>query len=562
MAKPNIILIMTDDQGYGDLGFYGNPYLKTLNIDKLASRSTRLTNYHHSPVCAPTRSSLLTGRYHQRTGVHDTFNGGAVIATEEITLAEVLSKNGYQTGITGKWHLGDNYPFRPSEQGFSYSLIHHGGGIGQPGDFIDNYIRTDSSYFNTVFYENNVPTKTEGYCTDAITDGALKFIKQKKAAPFFLYVTYNAPHDPLQVPQKYYDLYKNLKFDAPFDTQSEKAWSKMTDKDKDDARRVYAMITNIDDNVGRILEEVKKQSIENNTIIIFTTDNGNQQLRYNTGFKGLKGSVYEGGTRVPHFISGKGLVPENKDVNALLAHVDVFPTLLEAAQIPLPTDAKIDGKSAWPLIKGKAQQVERQLYNSWNRGWPEPYRNAAYYKGNYKLVAYNSDGNDISSFGLYYLKDDPFEQNNLVTTNKTLALSLKKSLDSIFTDISASPQLSPRRIELGTPNENPSTLTRQDWEGVIVHSWYAENALGAWAVSVKEAGYYNFKLINIKPIPKGSRAQVRLGQIQRSKITDAETPTVTIENIYLPKGDYSIESWFELNGTITGPYYLEVVKKP
>ena len=561
--RPNIILIMTDDQGYGDLGFQGNPYVKTPNIDKLAVKSTRLTNYHHSPVCAPTRASLLTGRYHQRTGVHDTWNNGAIMATEEITMAELFSQNGYQTGIVGKWHLGDNYPFRPSEQGFQYSLIHHGGGgIGQPGDIIDNYIRTDSSYFNTLLFENNIQTATKGYCTDVFTDGALKFIEKNKDEPFFLYVAYNAPHSPLQVPQKYYELYKDLKFNTPFDLQADKAWSKMTDKDKEDARRVYAMVTNIDENVGRILTEVKKQSLENNTIIIFTTDNGNPQLRYNTGLKGNKGTAYEGGTKVPYFISGKG-IPENKEINALLAHVDVLPTFLEAAKIPLPTEIKLDGKSAWPLIQGKiSTTTERQFYNSWNRGWGEPYRNAAYYKGNYKLIAFNADENNINTFGLYHLKDDPFEQNNLVTTQKELGISMKKGLDSIFAELSASPQLSPRRIEIGSVKENPTVLNRQDWGGNAVSKWDSENALGIWTVSIQEDGYYNFKLINIKPIPKGTRALVRLGQIQRSKITDQESTTASIENIYLTKGDCNIESWFEWNGNTTGPYYLEVFKKP
>ncbi|MDB5274004.1 MAG: Arylsulfatase [Chitinophagaceae bacterium] len=272
-SKTNIILIVTDDQGYGDLGVHGNPYIKTPHIDKLAGRSTRLTNYHNSPVCAPTRSSLLTGRYHQRTGVRDTWNNGAIMAMEENTLAEILLQNGYQTGIIGKWHLGDNYPFCPSEQGFQYSFIHGGGGIGQPGDDMANYVRTDSCYFNTVVLENNHRKATQGYCTDVFTDRALKFIQEKKNDPFFLYLTYNVPHDPLQVSQKYYDLYKDLKFDTPFDQQTEEAWSEMTDKDKEEARRAYAMITNIDDNVGRIVAEVKKQSLEENTLIIFMTDN-------------------------------------------------------------------------------------------------------------------------------------------------------------------------------------------------------------------------------------------------------------------------------------------------
>ncbi|GLU56068.1 arylsulfatase [Dyadobacter frigoris] len=560
IKKPNIILIMTDDQGYGDFGFTGNPYVKTPNIDKLAARSVRLTNFHNSPVCAPTRASLLTGRYAQRTGVHDTYNNGAIMATEEITIAEILGQNGYKTGIVGKWHLGDNYPFRPSEQGFQYSLVHGGGGIGQPGDLIENFTRPDSSYFNTVLSENNKHVFPKGYCTDIFTDAALGFLKENKSKPFFLYVSYNAPHDPLQLPKKYEDQYKDLKFDSALDKDSGKSWSKMTEKDKENARKVYGMATNIDDNVGRILEEIKKQNLEENTIVIFLTDNGNQQLRFNTGFRGLKGLVYEGGTHVPFLISGKGFIPENKDLDGLTAHVDLLPTLLEASGVPIPKVIKADGRSVFKQILGKQKPEERIFYNAWNRGWPEPYRNAAIYQGNYKLVASEADPDNLNTFGLFNLKTDPFEENNLVKSDKNLALKLKNKLDSTFKEIAASPNLSPRRIEIGTIHENPVILTRQDLSGTAMRNWTGENALGTWTVRVKEEGVYDFKAISIKTIPKGTRALIRLGQIQRSKFVNDENKTVSFTNIYLKKGDYDIESWFETIASVNGPFYLEVLK--
>lgn len=558
--KPNIILIMTDDQGYGDFGFTGNPYVKTPNIDKLAARSVRLTNFHNSPVCAPTRASLLTGRYAQRTGVHDTYNNGAIMATEEITIAEILGQDGYKTGIVGKWHLGDNYPFRPSEQGFQYSLVHGGGGIGQPGDLIENFTRPDSSYFNTVLSENNKHVFPKGYCTDIFTDAALDFLKENKSAPFFLYVSYNAPHDPLQLPKKYEDQYKDLKFDSDLDKNSGKSWLKMTEKDKGNARKVYGMATNIDDNVGRILDEINKQNLEENTIIIFLTDNGNQQLRFNTGFRGLKGSVYEGGTHVPFLISGKGLIPENKDLDGLSAHVDLLPTLLEASGISFPKTIKGDGNSLFKQILGKQKSDERIFYNTWNRGWPEPYRNAAIYQGNFKLVASEADGDDINTFGLFNIKIDPFEENNLVKSDKNLALKLKSKLDSTFKEISASPNLSPRRIEIGTIHENPAILTRQDLSGTAMRNWTGDNALGTWTVRVKEDGIYDFKAISVKAISKGTRALIRLGQIQRSKFVNDESKIVSFTNIFLKKGDYDVESWFETIAAVNGPYYLEVLK--
>jgi arylsulfatase len=559
-TRPNILLIMTDDQGYGDFGFTGNPYVKTSNIDKLAARSTRLTNYHNSPVCAPSRASLLTGRYHQRTGVHDTYNGGAIMATEETTLAEILGNNGYKTGIIGKWHLGDNYPFRASDQGFQYSLVHGGGGVGQPGDLIENFVRTDSSYFNTVLTENDRKVESKGYCTDIFTDYALKFLKENRVAPFFLYVSYNAPHTPLQLPKRYEDMYRDLTFDSDFDKQKDQPWAKMTDADKEAARKVYGMATNIDDNVGRIMQELKDQKLEENTIVIFLTDNGNQQLRFNTGFRGLKGTVYEGGTRVPFLISGAGFFQPNKEVNALLAHVDLLPTLLEATKIGLPKNIKTDGRSALEILQGKSVPKDRIFYNSWNRGWPEPYRNAAFYRGKYKITAVNAEGGDINSFGVFDLDQDPFEKANLVQIIPEIAGELKKGLDSVFADISTSPNLSPRKIIVGSPKELVSILTRQDMGGTSVANWLADKATGYWNISVAADGFYNFKAINTKPLHPGTRAVLRIGSTQRSIVSMEEKPTVNIEKVFVKKGDYLLESWFEGRDGVAGPYYLEVMR--
>ena len=297
--KPNVIIIITDDQGFGDLGINKNPNIITPNIDQFASESVRFDNFFVSPVCAPTRASLMTGRYSLRTGVRDTYNGGAIMSNTETTIAEILKEADYSTGIFGKWHLGDNYPFRPSEQGFDESIIHLAGGIGQVGDFT-NYYKGNTSYFDPILWKNNKKNQYDGYCSDIFAENAVKFIEKNKNKPFFCYLSFNAPHTPLQVPKKYYNMYKDL--DPELGFKDESLASKMSEKDKEDARRIYGMVTNIDDNIGKVLNKLTELGIEEETIIIFMTDNGPQQFRYNSNMKGLKGTVYNGGTRVPFYI--------------------------------------------------------------------------------------------------------------------------------------------------------------------------------------------------------------------------------------------------------------------
>ena len=297
--RPNIIIIMTDDQGYGDLGIYNNLDIMTPNIDQFAKNSIKFNNFYVSPVCAPTRSSLMTGRYSLRTGVRDTYNGGAIMSSNEITIAEVLKEVNYETGIFGKWHLGDNYPFRPSDQGFDESLIHLAGGIGQVGD-ITNYYAKDSSYFNPILWHNNKQNKYDGYCSDIFTDNAIRFIEKNKSNPFFCFLSFNAPHTPLQLPEKYYNLYKNV--DIQTNIQVSNSELKLSDKDIEDAKKIYGMITNIDDNLGKLFSKLKELKIDKETVVIFMTDNGPQQLRYNAKMKGRKGTVYNGGIRVPFLL--------------------------------------------------------------------------------------------------------------------------------------------------------------------------------------------------------------------------------------------------------------------
>ncbi|MEJ7766970.1 MAG: arylsulfatase [Chitinophagaceae bacterium] len=405
-SRPNVILIVTDDQGYGDIGFHGNPDVKTPVIDQLAKTSTRFTSFYVSPVCAPTRSSLMTGRYSLRTGVHDTYNGGAIMATEEVTIAELMKKAGYITSIIGKWHLGDNYPFRPMEQGFDQSLVHSGGGIGQVGD-IYNYYKKDSSYFNSTLVHNGVPVKTTGYCSDVYTDAALQFLEVNHKKPFFLYLAFNAPHEPLQVPQKYLDMYKGLTIDSAT-YKNRKAFPKMSEKNQADARKVYGMVSNIDDNLGRLFKKLEQLKLDSNTVVIFMTDNGPQQQRYKDGLRAIKGSVYDGGVKVPFYIKMPGTVNGDKEIDVPAAHYDVLPTLAELCGLTLPAGVKIDGKSLVPLLRNsEVAWKERSMFFNWARGYPEPYRNIAVRKGKYKMVGMCDENAAPACLELYDMEDDP-----------------------------------------------------------------------------------------------------------------------------------------------------------
>ena len=247
--KPNVVLVMTDDQGYGDLGCHGNDLMATPNLDSLHAQSVRFTNFHVDPTCSPTRSALMTGRYSSRTGVWHTIMGRSLLGRDEVTVADVFAAAGYATGMFGKWHLGDNYPFRPEDRGFQEVLRHGGGGVGQAPDFWGN------DYFDDTYWHNGVPTPFKGYCTDVFFDGALKFIEANKDKPFFAYVPTNAPHGPYRVAEKYAAIYKKKGV-------------------KGGRANFWGMITNIDENMGRLLARLEALGLERNTILIFMTDNG------------------------------------------------------------------------------------------------------------------------------------------------------------------------------------------------------------------------------------------------------------------------------------------------
>lgn len=554
---PNVIIIMTDDQGFGDLGINQNPNIITPNIDKFANKSIQFNNFFVSPVCAPTRSSLMTGRYSLRTGVRDTYNGGAIMSNNETTIAEILREANYATGIFGKWHLGDNYPFRPSEQGFDESLIHLAGGIGQVGDFT-NYFKGDTSYFDPILWKNNKQNQYEGYCSDIFAENAIEFIEKNKNNSFFCYLSFNAPHTPLQVPEKYYNMYKDL--DPELGFSDDLSDFRMNEKDKEDARKIYGMVTNIDDNIGKVINKLKELKIEEETIIIFMTDNGPQQIRYNSSMKGRKGTVYNGGIRVPFYIQYSEKFKESKVINKMSAHIDVLPTILELCNLNVPNDRKIDGQSLVPFINSKSTN-DRFLFSYWTRRFPEKYINMSIQNDNYKLVGNNDFDSKIEEFELYDLVEDPNENNNIISQNIETARSFKKEMDNSIDDLLKSKNIkNPPRIIIGSEFENPTILNRNDASGER-GVWAQNDIYTFWKVNFKK-GIYDFKFKFKDSIAnKGTLFTEINNRVYSKKIDKAINNTLEMNNISIDNSEFDLISFLKLDSKKIYPFWIEIYKQ-
>jgi arylsulfatase A-like enzyme len=522
-ARPNVVLIITDDQGYGDLGCHGNDRIRTPNLDRLARESVEFTQFHVCPVCSPTRASLMTGRYNYRTGVVDTYLGRSMMYPDEVTIAELFGAAGYHTGIFGKWHLGDNYPLRSIDQGFEESLVHKGGGIGQPSDPPGN------AYFDPVLQHNGRTEKYRGYCTDIFTIAAIEFIQSSRSRPFFVYLSTNAPHTPLQIDEAYVAPYRAMRLD-------------------ESTARVYGMVANIDENVGRLLEKLSELHLEEETIIIFLTDNGPQQDRYNCGMRGRKGSVYEGGIRVPFFMRWPGTLKGGKRADQIAAHIDVLPTLLDACGIPMPGELSVDGISLLPLLRGDGVKwPDRTLYFQWHRGdEPELYRACAARSEAYKLV----NGKE-----LYDMLDDPAEKSDIAAQHPDVVERMRRGYEEWFRDVSATRGYDPPRIYLGTRFENPVILTPQDWRGP--RAGWGSNSLGYWEVKVARSGAYDIRL-QFGPAEGSSEAHFKLAGAGLKQPLENGATSCTFQGVHLDAGDGRLEAWIASGDQAVGVSYVEV----
>ncbi len=537
---PNVVLVVTDDQGYGDLGFHGNPKIRTPNLDRFARQAVRMKHFYVAPVCSPTRASLLTGRYNYRTGVVDTYLGRSMMYPDEVTLAELLLAAGYRTGIFGKWHLGDCYPLRAIDQGFQEALVLRGGGIGQPSDPPGG-----SSYFDPVLQHNGKQVRKPGYCSDVFTDAAIEFITHNRDRPFFCYLAFNCPHTPLQVPERYRQMYARL--NLGFDQFPKLGNPLPGTADQDMIARVYGMVTNIDDNLGRLFAALEGLGLAEDTIVIFLTDNGPQQVRWNAGLRGRKGTVHEGGVRVPCFVRWPRMLPADRDATPIAAHIDLTPSLAAACGASIPANLKLDGRNLLPLWKGdKIDWPDRTLYFQWHRGdVPQAYRAFAARGPRYRLV--QAEGVDEKyvldpkrvRFQLFDMQEDPFEMHDVAAEHADVVAAMKQGYAEWFKDVSATRGFAPPRIVLGSAYEKTTVLTRQDWRGPEA-SW-GPKGLGYWEVHVQNDGKYDVT-VTLPPDVRDGMVHVRMGPVTASRAPGQGT-SVTFEGLALGQGPGRLEAW-------------------
>jgi arylsulfatase A-like enzyme len=552
--RPNVVLVMTDDQGYGDVGALGNTMIQTPNIDNLYAESVRLTDFHVDPTCSPTRSALMSGRYSTRTGVWHTIMGRSLMSPNEVTLAEMFKSAGYRTAMFGKWHLGDNFPCRPQDQGFDEAFYNGGGGVGQGPDYWGN------DYFDDTYFRNGKPEAATGYCTDVWFANALQFIEKNKDRPFFVYLPTNAAHGPYLVDEKY--------------------WKPYAAKGVPDTMaHFYGMITNIDENMGRLLSKLAEWGLEENTILIFMTDNGTAAGAgrprrepgtwngFNAGMRGAKGSEYDGGHRVPFFIRWpRGKIGGGRDVDQLAAHIDVLPTLADLCGVARPAGPPLDGESLAPFLRGEpvAWPARTLFVHSQRIPYPEKWRKCAVMTRQWRLV----NGRE-----LYDIQADPGQKNDVAADHPAEVARLREayeawweSLKPVFDDFVY--------IGLGSDAEpvtrlvchdwHPPDQSQSPWNQGMIRSGLIGN--GFWAVEVLRPGQYEFELRrwpdHVNGPLEATRARIQIAGHDLAQDVEPGATKATF-TVGLQPGKTRLETELTLpDGRKRGAYFVYVRRLP
>ena len=520
--RPNVLLVMTDDQGWGDVRVHGNPEIDTPVMDRLAGEGAWFERFYVSPVCAPTRASLLTGRYNLQTGTSWVTRGLETMRPDEVTVAEVFRDAGYATGLFGKWHNGAHYPSDPTGQGFETFF-------GFAAGHWNNYFDTGLTY-------NRQPVETEGYIADVLTDSALAFIDRNHDAPFFCYVPYNTPHGPFQVADIYFDRYQARGLD-------------------DKTAAVYGMVENIDDNLGRLLALLDERGLAENTIVLFLTDNGPNGDRYNGDMRGRKGSVHEGGVRVPFFVRWPAQIPPGTVIREITAHIDLLPTLAEFADIELPEGLSLDGVSLVPLFRdSSADWPDRMLFTHHSRGDSLETFPGAVRTPRYRLVREREE----NAWALYDMLTDPGQHMDVAAQHPEIADSLGAAYDAWFTDVTAEQPERPR-IPIGYEAAPLVTLPApesyfegeiafkggQGWANDWLTGWTRAEDRVWWELDVAQGGVYEVALeYTVSTEDTGADVRVSVGDAQvAGTVTSAHDPEALPSPDRIPRGEVYEKEW-------------------
>ncbi|MEP4079679.1 arylsulfatase [Haloferula sp.] len=570
LAGPNVLVVLTDDQGYGDVSAHGNPHLKTPAMDGLRREATAMDRFFVSPTCAPTRAALMTGRHEFAAGVSHTNSGRSLLRPGLPTLAEAMQGGGYETGIFGKWHLGDSFPCRPEDRGFDEIFVHGGGGIGQTPDFWGN------GYFDPMIRRKSGWVATEGYCTDVFFSEATIWMEKQVAAkkPFFLWLATNAPHAPFVPPKGKAEAFREKGLEEPLAS-------------------FYAMIENIDENLEELLKKLKALGIEEETIVIFMTDNGSKLPQFNAGMKGSKGSPDEGGVRVPFFIRW----PEKINAGAVIktpgAHVDVMPTLASLCEVSLPDEWVGDGLDLSSALLGEKEfPSTRSLFTHLGR-WPGDERPERFRTKGFSV---RDERWRLVGLELFDMQKDPGQEVNVFEEHAAEATRLLTDYgrwwDSVLPAVRQ-----PVRPVIGSDGNSKTELTAHDWwpsretnaenqNGVWsqknIRSFLdkarmagTRNALagtsGHWKLLAEQAGNYRIRMsllprqaskedVALLAKLRPGTAHVRAGQeeVQLKILEGATEVTVLLD---LDAGPIELEAWFEgqlLKNRKLGAFFVEI----
>lgn len=538
VRRPNVIVVLADDQGWGDLSLHGNPNLSTPNIDSLARDGATIKNFYVCAVCSPTRAEFLTGRYHNRMGVYSTSAGGERFDASERTIADVFRDAGYATAAYGKWHSGMQYPYHPNARGFD--------------DFYGFCSGHWGNYFDPMLEHNGQIVKGKGFIVDDLTNHAMEFATKHQDEPFFVYLALNTPHSPMQVPQKYWDRFKDKKIEPDPNPQNAK-------KQKlDHTRAALAMCENIDDNIGRLLEHLKSTGLDQDTIVIYFSDNGPNGSRFNGGLKGRKGSTHEGGLRSPFVIRYPAKIKPGTVVKPIAGAVDLFPTLADFASIDWQggqlKGKKIDGASLRHTLLESADGDAASLDSSVGSR-----RRVLFSQWKGRSTARTQQFRMHSSGQLYDIENDPREQVDVASDRPGVAKRLTKRLEQWSASMPVTQDGETRPFPIGHPDAQWTQLPARDatFTGSIkrsnkfpnctyLYDWANTDSEIRWDVEVIESGRYEVQLYYTCPQQDvGSTIELSIGdQLVTATIDQAaESPLIGAKEDRVPRMEGYVRWW-------------------